>query len=301
MICKHLKLNKIKDFGEQKLYFCQNCHIIISRLQKTPIATTKKYEDYYEEEKGGRFGFGLEIIIRLFRFNRAYNIKKIKPQAKSILDIGCGRGFILYYLKKYLGFTTTVGTQISRPAAEFARKKLALNIHQADLLDIDFGEQKFDLITMLHVLEHVPNPEEYVEKIYKLLNKDGIFLVEVPNFNAWSRKITDQYWLSLDPEYHIIFFNYQNISRLLKKYNFHIKKINTFSFEYSIFTSTQSLASKISKSDQLVYKFLQNKKFKISLIPHLILFIILIPFSLLINILLYNSLRGEVLRIVAKK
>lgn len=301
MTCQHLQLNKIKDFGQQKLYFCPECHIIISRLARPPVTTAEKYENYYEEKNGGRFGFGLEIIIKLFRFNRAYSIKKIKPQAKSILDIGCGRGFILYYLKKYLGFRTAIGTQISRPAAEFAQNKLALKIYQADLLEIDFGEQKFDIITMLHVLEHVPNPEEYVAKIYTLLNKGGVFLIEVPNFKAWSRKIAGKYWLSLDPQYHIIFFNYQNISELLKKYNFNIKKISTFSFEYSIFTSTQSLASKISKSNHLVYQFLQNKKFNISLISHLILFFLLVPFSLLANILLYNSRRGEVLRIIAKK
>jgi len=301
MICKHKSLKKIKDFGQQKLYLCSDCDIIISKIDSPPIEASQIYKEYYEEQKGGRFGFGLETLIKLFRFNRARSIKKIQPSAKAILDIGCGRGFILYYLKKYFSIPTVIGTQISHPAAEFAKKKLHLDIYEKDLLAIDFNSQKFDLITMLHVLEHVPNPEKYIEKIYQLLNKGGKLLIEVPNFNAWTRKITGQYWLSLDPEYHLIFFNYQNIAQLLKKYNFKIKKINTFSFEYSVFTSTQSIVSAITRSDQIFYKFLQNKKFTTPLIIHILLFIIILPISLIINILLYPSLRGEVLRIVAKK
>lgn len=301
MKCQHQQINKIADFGENQLYLCTACQIVIAKFTQNNPSAEQKYQEYYAENTSSRFGFGLETIIKLFRWNRAYYLHKIHPQAKSALDIGCGRGLILYYLKKYFAFTTVLGTQISKPAAEFARNKLKLTIYEQDLLTIDFAEQKFDIISLLHVLEHVDQPEAYLEKIYQLLNPGGILMLEVPNFQAWTKNFTSQYWLSLDPPYHLYFFTPDTLTRLLKKYNFTIKHINTFSFEYSIFTSATSLVSKLTKTNNLVYKFLQTKKLSWQLIPLLFLFILILPISLIINLLLYKSRKGEVIRIIASK
>ncbi|MCD4760522.1 class I SAM-dependent methyltransferase [bacterium] len=301
MICQHQNKKIIKKFNQQSLYLCNDCRIIISKVTNKQSVSEDSYDQYYKEENSGRFEFGLEYIIKRFRLNRARSIKNIYPQAKSALDIGCGRGFILYYLKHHLGFNTVVGTQISPPAVAFARKKLKLKIHDKDLLEINFDQDKFDVITMFHVLEHVDKPEKYIQTIYQLLNKQGKFIVEVPNFNAWNRRLSGKYWLSLDPDYHLTFFTPDSLSGLLKKYNFKIKKINTFSFEYSVFTSAQSLLSLITRSDHIIYSFVQDKKFKPILLLHLILFAIIWPLALLVNLIFYFSKQGEVLRIIAEK
>ena len=213
------------------------------------------YEDYYRNETGGRFNFGVEYVIRIFRFIRAIRIFTIMPWAKSILDIGSGRGFTLYYLKKYFGYNKVIGTQLSKNALEFSRKKLGLDIYDKDLLELKLDEKSFDIVTMWHVLEHVKDPERYIEKIYDLLGNKGKLVIEVPNLDSWTAGFTGRYWLGLDMKYHRTFFTASSLSSLLERNNFKIKQIHTFSLEYSTFISVQSIVNKILWSQNSVRFF----------------------------------------------
>ena len=120
------------------------------------------YDDYYKNELPGRFNSPVEYFVRLLRFYRAFKIFTIFPRARTILDIGSGRGFTLHFLRKFYGYGRTAGTQISRPALEFSRDVLGLEIYGEDFLDLTWDQQQFDVVTMWHVLEHVIDPERYV-------------------------------------------------------------------------------------------------------------------------------------------
>lgn len=299
MTCSHAKRKLIYDFQEYLLYQCSDCQLIFNKnlLEKYSL---QKYDEFYETN-GSRFYSVVELLIVFFRFLRTINIVKLYPGAKSILDIGSGRGYMLYFLIKYFGFKVATGTQISKPALYFSREKLGLNILGQDLLDVNFSEQKFDIITIYHVLEHVENPTEYIKKIHALLTPRGKLVIEVPNFNSWTRSFCQKFWLGLDFKHHIFYFTPDNLTTLLKKYNFKIIKKRTFSLEYSAFTSTQSLLSRLTNSDHIFYNFLQTKKINKSTLMHSILFLFLFPFCFIINLLLYYSQRGENLRIYAEK
>jgi len=298
--CNHKKSIEINRFDNQPILQCKKCFLIYIKNKKKNKNVL--YNDYYKNEIPTRFHFGLELIIKLFRFFRAFKLFTVHPKAKSILDVGSGRGFTLYYLKKFYKYKKAIGTQLCRSAVEFSRKKLGLKIHNKDLLKINFNKEKFDLITMWHVLEHVEEPEKYIKKIHSLLNKNGKYIIEVPNFDSWTRKFTGKYWLGMDLKYHLTFFTEKSITKLLKKHGFKISDIHTFSLEYSTFLSAQSIVSKITKTDQLFFNWLQTKNQSIiKIIPHLILFILLIPFCTLINFLSYYEKWGEVLLITAEK
>jgi len=243
----------------------------------------------------------VEYIIMVFRFFRAFKIFTLAPRAKSILDIGSGRGFTLYYLKKYYNYRRTAGTQISKNAFEFSRDKLRLEIYDKDILELSLENPRFDIITLWHVLEHVAEPEKYIKKIYDLLNDDGRLLIEVPNFDSWTRRITKKYWLGLDLNYHMTFFNPKSLRNLLGKYGFKIKSANTFSLEYSTFTSAQSIVSLLTRSDHLFFKSTQTAAFDKRIVRHIFLLAFLAPICLLINLLLYFSKKGEILLVIAEK
>ena len=299
MTCNHSKSIVTQIYNQISIYRCPVCRLIYIKNTKT-IKPKKLYDKYYQNEISSRFHFGLEYLIKLFRFFRAFKLFTIHPKAKSILDIGSGRGYTLYYLKKYYGYKKTIGTQLCSNAVKFSREKLGLEIYDKDLLKINFKKQKFDLITMWHVLEHVNKPEKYIEKIHSLLNRKGKMIIEVPNFNSWTRKLTNEYWLGMDLKYHLTFFTPESISKLLKKHQFKITDVHTFSLEYSVFLSVQSLVSKITKTDQFFFNWLQTKNHNNTIIPHLFLFLLLTPICLLINLLSYHAKWGEVLLITAK-
>jgi SAM-dependent methyltransferase len=299
MACRHEKYEVVMESGIIKLYYCQTCSLIFSVKEKNSSGN-KVYENYYSQEKSSRFRFGVEYIVKFFRYLRAWKISSLNPEAESILDIGSGRGWTLYFLKKYFGYKTAVGTQISENAYKFSKEKLHLEIYNQDLLDINFN-RSFDIITLWHVLEHIPDPEAYIQKIHGLLGDRGQLLIEVPNFNSWSRKLTKKYWLALDPEHHLTFFTPVSFAKLLKKYNFRIKNISTFSLEYSTFTSVQSIINLITDSDSYFFEQLQKGTFSLKMILHLLSFIVSFPVCFLINLALYFSKSGEVVNIIVEK
>jgi 2-polyprenyl-3-methyl-5-hydroxy-6-metoxy-1,4-benzoquinol methylase len=299
--CSHQHKKIYRRYLDFDLMHCCDCHLVFINQNAVPVPAKELYANYYKNELPSRFGFGLEQVVKWFRLYRAYKVTTVMPTARTVLDIGCGRGFTLYFLKKHFGFSTVVGTQIVQNAVRFAREKLNLLIYDQDLLDINFGSEKFDLVTIWHVLEHVLKPEEYIARIRTLLNENGMALFEVPNYNAWSRKLTGRYWLSLDPKYHVTFFTPSSLCSLLEKHGFRIRMIHTHSLEYSTFTSAQSLVSLFTHTDQLFFHWLQRPGANWRIILHGVLLMFLAPLCFVINLFLYFSLRGEVLLVVAEK
>lgn len=297
--CRHEKYKIISEVEEINICKCLSCSLIFAIKENFPVSK-ETYKNYYKEGTGSRFNFGIEYIVRAFRLIRAMKIFFIAPSAKSILDIGSGRGWMLYYLKKYFGYESAMGTQISAPAYEFSKEKLKLEIYNRDLLDIDF-KFNFDVITLWHVLEHVSNPEAYLDKIHALLVNKGILVIEVPNFNSWTRRLTKNHWLAWNLKYHLTFFTISSLTRLLGKHGFKVKKIRTLSLEYSTFTSVQSIVNFITDSDDYFFQWLQAGNFNPKIILHSLLFVVLFPACLFINLALFFSKNGEVINVIAQK
>lgn len=104
-------------------------------------------------------------------------IKKIKNSG-TLLDIGAGIGQFLYFAKNYFEVD---GFEISNSAIKIAKEKYGLNLKKGQIEEIDFGNKKFDIITIFHVLEHVPYPAQLIEKCYNLLKVGGVLVIAVPN------------------------------------------------------------------------------------------------------------------------
>ncbi|OGM14764.1 hypothetical protein A3E41_00375 [Candidatus Woesebacteria bacterium RIFCSPHIGHO2_12_FULL_38_9] len=305
VICKHTKSFLETSVFSVRLYRCAKCDLVFRKENKSDSNPKKLYGKYYRKSRNeitvGRFRYGLEVVIKTFRFFRAYKVHALHPSARRVLDIGCGRGFMLYFLRKFWGIKKVVGTQISLEAYIFAKNKLRLSVYHEDLSKINLYDNYFDLVTIWHVLEHVVEPERYIAKIKSILKRKGKIIIEVPNYNSWSRKIAGEYWLGYDIIYHLSFFTPGTLIFLLKKYKFKILKTHTFSLEYSTFISAQSIVSRITKTDSLFFKWIQGEKIEANISMHILLMFFLLPFCLFGNLVLYYTHYGEVLLVVAEK
>jgi SAM-dependent methyltransferase len=113
-------------------------------------------------------------------------IEKLKATKKegTVLDVGAGIGQFLHHAKSH--YQNVFGTEVSSSAIGNAKTKYGIDLMQGSIETIDFGSQKFDNITMFHVLEHVHDPKFVVQKCYDLLTQDGIYVIAVPNdTKAW--------------------------------------------------------------------------------------------------------------------
>ena len=118
-------------------------------------------------------------------WKRRLKILKRHRSSGSLLDIGTGTGMFLSIARESF---TVLGTEVSESAVRIAKNKYGLDVKQGQIEDIHF-DTRFDVITLFHVLEHVPNPLSTLRRCRELLNSDGILVVAVPNDLVGSKAI----------------------------------------------------------------------------------------------------------------
>lgn len=110
----------------------------------------------------------------------------------SYLDVGCGQGAMLAEFRKRYPTASYFGVESSRAAAEFCRRRHGINIEVAhwDFAKPDDLSGPFDLITLIHVLEHVLDPVDVLTRAVQRLSGTGLIYVEVPDLlsDKWSGK-----------------------------------------------------------------------------------------------------------------
>ncbi len=177
----------------------------------------------------------------------------LNPNSKSILDIGCGFG---YFLKVGMDRGWSVmGIDLSRQSVDFAKEQ---NIHaiQGDFIETDFKNQKFDVVHLHEVLEHLADPISVLEKTKKILKPNGLVCILSPNDynplqNILREKDFSPWWVA--PPLHINYFNFDSIEKLLKHLDFEILlKTSTFPMELFLlmgdnYVQDKDLGSKVHK------------------------------------------------------
>lgn len=160
----------------------------------------------------------------------------IKTYSRKLLDVGCGNGFFLKFMKEK-GWEVT-GIEPSSVAYELA-KSLDLEVFNMTLEEFAGRNQSlmYDAINLRCILEHVPNPIEILKLCKSFLNQSyGIICVEVPNdfnpFQLQAEKVLNKprYWIAI-PD-HINYFNFETLKRLLENASFKvILRTTDFSME----------------------------------------------------------------------
>jgi 2-polyprenyl-3-methyl-5-hydroxy-6-metoxy-1,4-benzoquinol methylase len=134
-----------------------------------------------------------------------------------VLDVGCGSGAFLE-LAGSAGWDA-VGLEVDPEAVRSARSR-GLDVRQGEIDTLLNRGERFTVITLSHVLEHVHEPLRLLQACRELLEPEGWLWLEVPNFEAPGRRRFGRSWLHLDPPRHLTHFTLQSLSRLLAKAGF---------------------------------------------------------------------------------
>jgi 2-polyprenyl-3-methyl-5-hydroxy-6-metoxy-1,4-benzoquinol methylase len=161
-------------------------------------------------------------------------VEAINSDVSRVLDVGAGTGEFLAYMQDN-GFDV-VGLEPSSKIGEVARSK-GLTIHATTLEPFaETTQDSFDVVTLFHVLEHVPNPVEVLEAARSLLGKRGLLIVKVPNeFNSLQLAARDaldlgDWWMV--PPVHINYFDYDSLRALMNETGFSVEtEIGNFPME----------------------------------------------------------------------
>ncbi|MDD2889464.1 MAG: class I SAM-dependent methyltransferase [bacterium] len=286
-ICNNL-INKdlpttIPISNSQKLFHSNNYKIIgcakCGLLQLNPLPTkediSKLYSKdyYYGNEKNRRFQEIIEFFIYLTHLRLSKEISSLRKDKGKILDIGCGKGWFLAGCRAL--DWETYGTEITSSTSDFAAKELHLDVLSKDISECNFPDSYFDITTCLHSFEHLPQPVETLKEIRRILKKDGLLLLTLPNIDSFQFKISKYLWFHLGIPYHYYNYSTKNISTLLKKAGFVPYRISHFSLGYNTFGFLQSLFNLlINEPNFLYYLFKGNYKMKKLTIEYLYNFIL---------------------------
>ena len=157
--------------------------------------------------------------------NKLDLINSYQPSKGLILDIGAGTGDFLAVAGK--DGWKTVGVEPSDKAKAIAKSKGVSFVENTSELE----SHSFDVISMWHVLEHVPNLDEQIKELKRLLKPTGTLIVAVPNFKSFDAKHYGHFWAAYDVPIHFWHFSKKAIELLFAKENMHLQKVLPMKFD----------------------------------------------------------------------
>lgn len=201
---------------------CEECGLFYSN----PMPTADELATYYQKE------YRKDYQLARFRPSNKH-IRKKQNEAKaryavirqvltgdtlSVLDFGCGSGELVHECATH-GHDAH-GFEPGATYASFAQQAshLKIDIRGTDYQSADYAAQSFDAITMLHVLEHIPNPIAALKKAHEWLKDDGILYIEVPNMQGYELKGFEHFHFA-----HVLGFSRDNLIEALRRAGFRVR------------------------------------------------------------------------------
>lgn len=223
---------KTRDNGS-RVVKCSTC----LHIQLYPLPSAKDNISFYDQDLQAKNVFKKINTLDLKKRStsdtqrREGFISGEFKKNKSVLDVGSGYGFFLKAISG-AGFKA-VGLEVSS-----ARRKISKTITNVPLLSKGITgpnktKNRYDIITLFHVLEHIKDPIKLCANLKSYLKKDGTLIIEIPNTNHYLLKINklykDFYWQRA----HISYFTPESVTKVLKKAGYRkikIKGVQRYTF-----------------------------------------------------------------------
>ena len=186
-----------------------------------------KSEDYisHTDAKDSLFDKAYHFVKTITLKRKIKLINSFSQTSKTILDVGAGTGEFLKVCQD--NSWEVFGTEPDLDARKIAKNK-GINL-QENLSKIN--SQKFDIITLWHVLEHVENLQEYIKSLKELLKVDGKIIIAVPNYKSFDATSYNEFWAAFDVPRHLWHFSQISISKLFNKENMVVEKTLPMKFD----------------------------------------------------------------------
>lgn len=198
------------------------------RPHNADLAKYYESEDYISHSNSNNSLFNKAyLIVRNYAIKKKIKLlKSFNSEGKDLLDIGTGTGDFLAACKNN-GWVIN-GVEPNKKANRIAEGKTGIKINH-DINEI--LNKKFDLITMWHVLEHVPDLNFYISNLKKLLKANGTLVIAVPNHKSLDATYYRENWAAYDVPRHLWHFSKKAIKSLFKQEGMKVIKILPMKFD----------------------------------------------------------------------
>ncbi len=206
------------------------------------LARYYESEDYISHTDSRR-----SLFEKVYHLVKQYSLKKkvklmtkINKEPGDLLDIGAGTGDFLAVAQK--SNWKTKGVEPNRQAKSLAEQKGV--ILESETKSIK--SETFDIITMWHVLEHVPDLKFQINELNRLLRPGGHLIIAVPNFKSYDATYYKSFWAAYDVPRHLWHFSKGAIQKVFEEHHLSLQKIIPMKFD-SFYVSLLSEKYKTGK------------------------------------------------------
>lgn len=208
----------------------------LDMLETTPQPSANTLSEYYKSEdyishtdsKRNWFEKAYHFVRGMALKRKLKLINSFPVSGKTILDVGCGTGDFLQTAKN--NSWNVYGIEPNEKARAIANSKTRNQVFDTNTLQ-EFESGAFDVITLWHVLEHLPNLETEIQNLNRLLKPNGRLVIAVPNFKSYDAKHYNAFWAAYDVPRHLWHFNQTSISNLFGTFNFKLDVIKPMLFD----------------------------------------------------------------------
>ncbi|QOD59814.1 class I SAM-dependent methyltransferase [Polaribacter haliotis] len=239
-----------KDFTVSKETFQVMKNEEYEMLVTCPVP--ENLEDYYKSEDYiSHTDSKKSLIDKIYQLVKNYTLKQklsllnsFETESKLVLDIGAGTGDFLKVCKN--DNWEVLGVEPNLDARKIASKK---GIELTENLS-EITKQQFDVITLWHVLEHVPDLKRTIKTLKSLLKPKGRIIVAVPNYKSCDAKSYKEYWAAYDVPRHLWHFSQKSIHKLFSEVDMIVDETLPMKFD-AYYVSLLSEKYKAGKTNPL--------------------------------------------------
>ncbi|MFD1185442.1 class I SAM-dependent methyltransferase [Pontibacter rugosus] len=209
---------------------CENCTFKFTnpRPDKESIGRYYESEEYISHSniKHGIINRAYHVVRSITTKQKVELINRYAPAKGSILDYGCGTGTFLSACKKDGWEIRGIepNTKAREIASEETEEVIATNLE-------DIEGEKFEVISLWHVLEHIHSLNETMSQILESLQDDGTLIIAVPNADSHDAKEYRENWAAYDVPRHLYHFTQATMKRFLKKHKMVLEEVLPMKFD----------------------------------------------------------------------
>ena len=242
IICPNCNSSLVEEYVSTKdffltqesftIYTCLSCKVLFTYPFPEPEVLYAKYyksENYLSHNKKSSdlFSLAYRLVQKInIRMKRGVVERFNSTRENKILEVGAGTGDFLASCKgkRWKCFGVEPSDKARAVAQEFNKLTLFSSLN-------DIQEKDFSVITLWHVLEHIPNLNETIIKLKNILSENGCIIIAVPNHNSFDAKHYKQYWAGYDVPRHLYHFNRESLIVIMQANGFQLRKIKPMIFD----------------------------------------------------------------------
>lgn len=204
---------------------CRNCgHVYQSPRPRFDDLRDRYADEYFDYELENDRNF-LNLMLQGLEDIHLEDLAEHISDNPRFLDIGCATGMLLEHLQGR-GYRVQ-GVEVCEPAARYGRETRGVPIAVGTIDELDLPRASYDFAHFSHVIEHVPDPRAFLERVHELLAPGGYVVIVTPNRAGFQAKIFGAQWRSAIAD-HLNLFSAAHLMRLMREVGFSVERSKTW-------------------------------------------------------------------------